>query len=1195
MTRDDDLFGDALEFPASARSAYLGRACAGDEAQRLRVEALLALHDEASGFLHVPLTTRGVDPPAEKPIDRVGRYKLLQKIGEGGCGVVWLAEQESPVRRRVALKVIKLGMDTNAVIARFEAERQALAMMDHPNIARVFDGGATDAGRPYFVMELVRGVRITEYCDDAGLSTRARLELFIQVCQAIQHAHQKGIIHRDIKPSNILVTVNDGVAVPKVIDFGIAKAIEGRLTDKTLVTQFAALIGTPSYMSPEQTVMTSVDVDTRSDIYSLGALLYEMLAGRTPFDATELLASGLDEMRKTILEREPVRPSTRLSTLDGEDLTTTAKRRSTDSSKLLSELHGDLDWIVMKCLEKDRARRYQTANSLSADLKRHLNDEAVTARPPSRVYLLQKLVRRHRVAVGAATAIATVLVLAAAVSSWQAVRATRAERVAERGEREQARLRETESNLRKNAEVQSLASRRRAYASDMHRVQQALATDNFGLAQELLNRQRPRQGESDLRGWEWRYLWQFCRSDSTAVISSKANGFAISSDGEWLVSSHMRPAAVKLWNLRTRQPRDVPLPADVQFPWVAISPREPLLAIGWTPEQGPASGKGRIRLWNYATQQTVNEWSVDGRTGQLRIADDGQTIQNWANREKTSTWRIPTGELLQRGPSLGGSAVITNDLRLAADFENGMIRVTDVLAGKERWRVPAPGGGINRLAFSPDQKLLATSHTVRAPAANLWDEDAGVVALWEVETGREVGRLEGHRAEVTKLVFWPDGKTLATAGMDQTIRIWDVASQRLIRVLRGHTSVITAMGLLPDLTTLVSSSAFDGTLRFWDATAPRSSSHIQIEPNLRPSASWRFSADSRSVVAIDAAGTVQRFGGRDFRERSPLIVSTRGSSEAGRGPLPTSQVKGQLTAASFGEGDAGSATRRASQSEGQLAASLLEQSDTLFASDVPLVAHADPKGVVRIWNWESASLVREFTTLPGQTFPQAFREGGAKLLLAYESTDPAQRGLYEWDVATGAQTRFWPRPAVVGNYVVSPDGRQCLVRPVDPGPLHIFDHAFVRPNPGGCSLIDLVSGVERKLAGVLAGDDPASFSPDGRFFAAPLGLSTSIWETQTFQPVNALTGSLRRVGGALFSPDGHRLVVATTGDSFRIWDAEGWEQVLTLSVPGARFASLEFSPDGNLLGAMNVFGQFHLWRAPSWAEIEAAEQASAAR
>src|SRR6185436_5999178 len=325
-------------------------------------------------------------PVRERIGDKIGRYKLMEQLGEGGMGIVFVAEQKEPVRRTVALKVIKPGMDTRQVVARFEAERQALAMMNHPNIAKVLDAGATEVGRPYFVMELVRGIRITDYCDQANLSTKERLDLFIKVCQAIQHAHQKGIIHRDIKPSNILVTLHDGVPVPKVIDFGIAKATEGRLTDATVYTQLHQFIGTPAYMSPEQAEMSGLDIDTRSDIYSLGVLLYELLTGKTPFDAKELMASGIDAMRKTIREKEPARPSTRLATLHGEELTTAAKRRSTDTSKLFHQLQGDLDWIVMKCLEKDRSRRYQTANGLAVDLKRHLNNEAVVARPPSSAY-----------------------------------------------------------------------------------------------------------------------------------------------------------------------------------------------------------------------------------------------------------------------------------------------------------------------------------------------------------------------------------------------------------------------------------------------------------------------------------------------------------------------------------------------------------------------------------------------------------------------------------------------------------------------------------------------------------------------------------------------------------------------------------------------------------------------------------------
>src|SRR6266849_6422215 len=436
--RDVVAFAEALQLSAGERSAYLERACGADEQLRRRVERLLKAHDQAGDFLERPAP--GVAPEAgaeasvgEKPGDRIGRYKLLQQIGEGGWGVVYMAEQEEPVRRRVALKIIKTGMDTKSVMARFEAERQALALMDHPSIAKVFDAGATESGRPYFVMELVRGLKITDYCDCKSLTTEERLGLFVQVCRAVQHAHQKGVIHRDIKPSNILVTTTEGgSALPVVSDFGIAKATANqRLTDRTLFTAFEMLIGTPAYMSPEQADLSGVDVDTRTDVYSLGVLLYELLTGSAPFDDGSLMKAGLDEIRRVIRERDPDRPSMRLSTMAAADLTATALRCQSAPPALIRSVRGDLDWIVMKALEKDRRRRYETANGLALDVQRYLANEPISARPPSKLYKLQKALLRNKLLFTGLGVIALLLVASLIVVSASLARERRSRREAE--------------------------------------------------------------------------------------------------------------------------------------------------------------------------------------------------------------------------------------------------------------------------------------------------------------------------------------------------------------------------------------------------------------------------------------------------------------------------------------------------------------------------------------------------------------------------------------------------------------------------------------------------------------------------------------------------------------------------------------------------------------------------------------------
>ncbi len=541
----------------SERKAFWDRACCGDAALRAAVEKIWEEYSEAEQFFEHckpslacsadlyrtvakdidsrskpnPATGRRIDSHSSAPTtilelsdripgSQIGPYKLLQKIGEGGCGVVYMAEQEKPVRRRVALKVIKLGMDTKNVIARFEAERQALALMDHPNIARVLDAGATETGRPYFVMELVRGTRITHYCDEHRLDVHRRLELFQQICGAIQHAHQKGIVHRDIKPSNILVTTLNGEPAPKVIDFGIAKATGGeRLTDNTLFTAFEQFVGTPAYMSPEQAQRSGMDVDTRSDIYSLGVLLYELLTGKTPFDQTELLKSGLDEMRRTLMEREPHRPSTRLNALREDELTQTTLCRQVESPKLKSLLKGDLDWIVMKALEKDRNRRYQTVNGLAMDIQRYLNNEAVFARPPSRVYRLQKLIRRNRSTFAAIAAVTVALIAGFGTSTWMFLR--------ERAARREADLLRTEANARAQiSEAALLINRHQMAEADrlVERLQIPVAEPSFEAAGvfRALGEWNVSQGRWEIAADRFLQLGranQVDKSDTTADVS----------------------------------------------------------------------------------------------------------------------------------------------------------------------------------------------------------------------------------------------------------------------------------------------------------------------------------------------------------------------------------------------------------------------------------------------------------------------------------------------------------------------------------------------------------------------------------------------------------------------------------------------------------------------------------------------------
>ncbi len=715
--REEALFALALEKPAEQRPAFLDVMCEGDAALRARLEALLAAHEQPDTVLATKTATARptikldlADAPDEAVGQTLGRYKLLERVGEGGCGVVYVAEQTEPVRRRVALKVIKLGMDTKQVVARFEAERQALAMMDHPNIAKVLDAGTTDVGRPYFVMELVRGIRITDYCDQATLSTKERLDLFIKVCQAIQHAHQKGIIHRDIKPSNILVTLHDGVPVPKVIDFGIAKATEGRLTDNTVYTQLHQFIGTPAYMSPEQAEMSGLDIDTRSDIYSLGVLLYELLAGSTPFDAKELMASGIDAMRKTIREKEPQRPSTRLATLGADQLTTTARRRSADTSKLIHQLKGDLDWIVMKCLEKDRQRRYDTANGLAADLKRHLNNEPVVARPPTAVYRFQKAFRRNKLAYGAGAAVVAALVvgLTLAAIGWRQTRVERDKALQARTEARASEEQAIEAGQRAHAGEQearrgAAVLRRTAYVGDMALVHQAVGEGNLGRAKSLLARYVPKPSEDDIRGFEWRYLWAQARSDEVARLGQYGGfigGLAISPDGIYLAS--VAPQGIEIRSLQNHA--------------LILA----LTNAGGGPIQFSPDSQSLVTVrdsglvfWNTRTWKQETELSKAGapfafaQNGKVIVAGQGDHLALWSTENARKIADLPRPVSFS---SFSKAMAVSPDGNTVFFGDGPQIRSWDLRTHLELEPMSYPlGGWTTFLAVSPEG-LLASAH-----------------------------------------------------------------------------------------------------------------------------------------------------------------------------------------------------------------------------------------------------------------------------------------------------------------------------------------------------------------------------------------------------------------------------------------------------------------------------------------------------
>jgi eukaryotic-like serine/threonine-protein kinase len=1153
--REEEIFEACLARPTEERAAYLDQACAGDAALRQRLEELLRSHGLADSFLEGPPASAGPRQTikldlalSEKEGDRIGRYKLLQQIGEGGCGVVYMAEQEEPVRRRVALKVIKLGMDTRGVIARFEAERQALALMDHPNIAKVLDAGATDTGRPFFVMELVRGIKITEYCDQNHLDTRTRLGLFIQICQAIQHAHQKGIIHRDIKPSNILVTMHDGVPVPKVIDFGIAKATtDQRLTDKTLFTAYEQFIGTPAYMSPEQAEMSGLDIDTRSDIYSLGVLLYELLAGSTPFDATELMSRGIEAMRKTIREKEPVRPSTRFATLKGEELTTTANRRSADTAKLLHQLKGDLDWIVMKCLEKDRTRRYETANGLATDLKRHLENEPVLARPPSAVYKFQKAIRRNKLAYAAGLAVTAALVVGTAVSVWQAKVAihalteTEKLRLAAQQERDKATLAQAEAEQQRNsAETARQKAQAESYAADVSLADEAMKAYDVGHARQLLERHHPAPGEPDLRNWEWRYLWQKCRSDAALRFMVQTNGFAnvaVSHDGHWLAVGGMLGTNIFIFDISAvNAPRMVGSLPQGDYGILAFSPRAPLLAYS-DDNESFATNKHRVHLWNCQTQTEALTLVLTNSCGALVFSPDGERLVTLTGTPaKTNVlltaWRCSDGIELKsvvlgaKAGSFGGPGqseangyflAVAPDLATAVYGSSNNLYVVDLAEGTNRWKIKAQNArsSFSCAAISPDGRLLAATEQYYANAYEV------LLHVWDMATGEETQAPIAPQQYIMRVLrFLHGGRTLLSAGDDHTIRLWDVSDPQNIRAkgrrLLGHQSGLYSLAALSNGKTLISGD-INGAVCVWDITAER---RDESETILPANGSCVFAPDGQSLFAIESNRVVQWHGPR-FEAATHLFDT----------PSDVGQCE--------------------------------------FSSDGRLLVTVSTNGVLQVYDLQRGRLLGQTDTRRHLGILGLSR----KTLLA---GDTNQTEL--WDLDTFQIIRSWPSPAseYIVHFRISEDGQWVVMA----------DYT------GMCTRVSIPTGdsMSRKLGNKLVVN--LDLMEDGSRFVTSSYLGyAQVWDTRSLQPVAVVGSGRHPLWTSGFSRDGTRFFTTDLGTgTLRAWDIKTERELITFP----ERIGVRFSPDGNLMAcreyATNAMPPFiHIYRAPTLAEIDAAE------
>jgi serine/threonine protein kinase/WD40 repeat protein len=1107
----NDIFLEALEIAAAEeRAALVARSCGGDADLRAQVEALLAAHERAGMFLEAGAATATLGVAAERPGTVIGSYRLLEQIGEGGFGIVYMAEQEHPIRRKVALKIIKPGMDTRQVIARFEAERQALALMDHPNIAKVFDAGETESGRPYFVMELVKGLPITAYCDQGKLGLRERLELFVPVCQAVQHAHYKGIIHRDIKPSNVLVTLHDGVPVVKVIDFGIAKATGQELTDKTVFTGFAQVLGTPLYSSPEQVALSGLDVDTRTDVYSLGVLLYELLTGSTPFEKERLRQAAYDEMRRIIREEEPPRPSTRV-TSSGESVVIAAQRAS-QPRRLAQVFRGELDWIVMKALEKDRSRRYETPQAFAGDIGRYLANEAVAARPPSTVYRVGKFVRRHRWGTGVAAA-AVVMLLVSTGLIWREERKTAAALVrTEAAQKVAVEAAEKEHKAREEA-VNRLAD---MYVNRGMEPTNRMDVAALWFAQAAVTaRNDARRVRDNLIRIQNAQREQWTPVAAVQVSTNERLEFC-PGNPRYLVthSRNFEEAPAHVFDLVTERP--LPLPAGM----------EPLGAAAWVSGDRLLVGSalGPVMLLSLPELKVVQQWDAGGPVKRVAASGDGAWVAA-ASGKRLLVWssaRAGAPEVFEHPETICYLAFAQKEALLVTATADAKARVFSVRS--------SPGNAMGlRLAFGPVDHDYRPTGAGRA--GNYWtlpplfaDHD-GVLVTVRVERGDNAGALEWRQVptgellavsqedlrHVSDIAVSPDGTTVVI-GATSISRLYDAGKHDLVSQGPG-----VSFALIDRTGKLIATYAGTNEIR------PIEGGHIgAVTFPLTPTGYAAGLSEGARFVAIAADERVVVYklsthGQEEHVAKLDGSATWPGFLPDGKHVFPIGITDGNSNVRHLQVFEAGTGLPASTEMElgGRLVSAAPSPDGRLIAA---LTGLGDDPRRLSLWDWKSGQQV------------------GSGLPLDFEPR--------------------WVDYAPDGEAVVvqGVDGKIILVQPAD-------NRVLLRAQ---CA--DVMPGYPW-----VTGRGTIRFSHDGQTFFTWGSRVVEAWDRTTGRPRYAIKFD-KRCGAVAESPDGELLAAAGYDGYLRLWNTREGREIRPIRISG-QIGNVMFSPDGRwvcLLGERQV-------------------------